>query len=146
MNVATAVSSVTTRSAPRPRYAAFESCFAPEPISVGLSRHTSRVFLRLCGVADPLTESVVLCISELVTNGVTHGVGDVSLRVRWCTTEIRVEVIDGSSVPATMRLASADATSGRGLGLVEALSEDWGASNDGRTTWCTFRIPAGSAR
>ncbi|MFH9612956.1 ATP-binding protein [Streptomyces pratensis] len=143
MRVATALAPVRTRSVPRPGYAAFESCFAPEPINVGRSRHTSSVFLRLCEVAEPLAEDVVLCVSELVTNGVTHGSGDLSLRVRYHETEILVEVQDSSSVPATMRSTSAEATSGRGLFLVEALSGDWGASTDGRTTWCTFPILVG---
>ncbi|MFE0116542.1 ATP-binding protein [[Kitasatospora] papulosa] len=143
MTVATALAPVTTRSVPRRGYTAFESCFAPEPINVGLARHTSSVFLRLWEVADPLAQDVVLCVSELVTNGVTHGSGDLSLRVRCRETEILVEVQDGSSVSATMRSASADATSGRGLVLVKALSGDWGASTDGRTTWCTFPILMG---
>jgi serine/threonine-protein kinase RsbW len=142
MTVATALAPVTTRSVPRPGYATFESCFAPEPINVGRSRHTSSVFLRLCEVADPLAEDVVLCVSELVTNGVTHGSGDLSLHVRCRETEILVEVQDGSSVPATMRSASASATSGPGF-LVKALSGDGEASTDGRTTWCTFPIPEG---
>ncbi|MEU9059057.1 ATP-binding protein [Streptomyces sp. NPDC048430] len=143
MTIAPALAPVTTRPVPRPGYPAFESCFAPEPINVGRSRHTTSVFLRLCEVADPLAEDVVLCVSELVTNGVTHGSGDLSLRVRCRETEILVEVQDGSSVSATMRSASADATSGRGLVLVKALSGDWGASADGRTTWCTFPILVG---
>ncbi|GAA2966996.1 ATP-binding protein [Kitasatospora cinereorecta] len=143
MTVATALAPVTTRSVPRRGYTAFESCFAPERINVGLARHTSSVFLRLWEVADPLAQDVVLCVSELVTNGVTHGSGDLSLRVRCRETEILVEVQDGSSVSATMRSASADATSGRGLVLVKALSGDWGASTDGRTTWCTFPILMG---
>ncbi|MFD7713994.1 ATP-binding protein [Streptomyces sp. NPDC059786] len=141
MTVATSVAPVTTRSLPCPGYAAVEACFAPEPICVGRSRHLSGVFLRLCEIDGPLTESVVLCVSELVTNGVTHGMGDVSLRVRCWSNEIHVEVADGSSVPATTRSTTADDTSGRGLLLVEALSWTWGVSEDGRTTWCTFRIP-----
>jgi anti-sigma regulatory factor (Ser/Thr protein kinase) len=89
---------------------------------------------------------MILCVSELVTNGVTHGTGDIALRVRCRGAEIRVEVVDGSSTPATLRSAEADDTSGRGLALVEALSQEWGVSKDGRTTWCTFRIPAGRSR
>ncbi|MFF2506343.1 ATP-binding protein [Streptomyces sp. NPDC058067] len=143
MTVAAPFAPVSTRSLPLLGYAAFEACFAPNPTCVGHSRHISSAFLRLCKVADPSVESVVLCVSELVTNGVTHGAGDVSLRIRYRDNEIRVEVIDGSSVPATMRSTSEDDTSGRGLALVDALSSKWGASEDGRTTWCTFRIPAG---
>jgi anti-sigma regulatory factor (Ser/Thr protein kinase) len=146
MTVATAVAAVMATSLPRPGYAAFEACFAAEPICVGRSRQVSSAFLRLCKVAEPLRENVVLCVSELLTNGVTHGAGDVALRVRYRGSEIRVEVVDGSSTPATLRAAEADDTSGRGLALVEALSRKWGVSKDGRTTWCTFRISTGGPR
>ncbi|WP_324617144.1 ATP-binding protein [Streptomyces sp. NRRL S-37] len=146
MTVATAVATVMATSLPPLGYAAFEACFAAEPICVGRSRHVSSVFLKLCKVAEPLRESVVLCVSELVTNGVKHGTGDVALRVRCRGAEIRVEVVDGSSTPATLRGAEAEDTSGRGLALVRALSWEWGVSKDGRTTWCTFRIPAGGPR
>jgi hypothetical protein len=142
-SVATSVAPVTTRSVLRPGYAVFESCFAPEPINVGRSRHTNSVFLRLCEVADPLAKNVLLCIYELVTKSVTHGSGEGSLGARCRETEVFAEVNDGRSVPATLWRASADATSVRGLVLVKALSGDWGASTDGRTTWCTFLIPAG---
>lgn len=143
MTVATDVAPVTPTPPPPPRleYAMFEARFAPAPTSVGLSRSTSSALLRQCEVAAPLTEDVVLCISELVTNGITYGAGDVSLRLCYLGNEIRVEVVDSSSVRATMRPAGPDDTSGRGLALVEALSWKWGASEDGRTTWCTFRTP-----
>ena len=146
MTVATSVAPVTTRLVLRPGYADFESRFAPEPTNVGHSRHTSSVFLRLCEVAHPLAENAVLCTRELVTKGVTHGSGGVSLGVRCRETEVFVEVNDGRSVPATLRPASADATSVRGLVLVKALSGDWGANTDGRATWCMFLVPAGRTR
>ncbi|MFC5804522.1 ATP-binding protein [Streptomyces formicae] len=143
MTVATAVAPVTARSLPRPAYAAFEVCFAPDSVWVGRSRRITNAFLRWRKVTGPLAENVVLCVSELVTNGVTHGEGDVSLRIRCCGKDIRVEVVDSNPAPATMRSADDDDPSGRGLLLVTVLSRKWGVSKDGTTTWCTFRIPEG---
>ncbi|GAU70593.1 hypothetical protein SSP35_20_00890 [Streptomyces sp. NBRC 110611] len=143
MTIATAVAPVTARPLPRPAYAAFEVSFAPDTVWVGCSRRITSAFLRWLKVSEPLADNIVLGVSELVTNGVTHGVGDVSLRVRYRSSEVRVEVVDGNPEPATMRLANDADPSGRGLLLVKVLSRKWGVSNDGKTTWCTFRIPEG---
>ncbi|MFI1201643.1 ATP-binding protein [Streptomyces sp. NPDC020883] len=145
MTVATAVAPVTARPLPRPAYAGFEVSFPPDPVWVGRSRRISNAFLRWSEVTGPLTEDIVLCVSELVTNSVTHGEGGVSLRVRCSGNEARIEVIDGNPAPATMRPANDDEPSGRGLLLVKVLSRKWGVSKDGRTTWCTFRIPEGKS-
>ncbi|MER7933029.1 MULTISPECIES: ATP-binding protein [unclassified Streptomyces] len=142
MTVATDVARFTARAWPESPHVAFVACCSPIPFQVGQFRCLSDTFLRLCGVAGPVCESVVLCVSELVTNGITHGAGDVSLLTCYCDNEIRVAVTDGSSTPPTLRTTHADETSGRGLLLVEALSQAWGVSEDGRTTWCTFRNPA----
>ncbi|AIA06711.1 ATP-binding protein [Streptomyces noursei] len=140
MTLATADAPVASRL-PRPAYAAVEVSFAPDTVWAGRSRRITNAFLRWLKVSAPLAEDIVLCVSELVTNGVTHGEGDVSLRVRYRNNEVRVEVVDGNPEPATMRSADDDDPSGRGLLLVKVLSRKWGVSEDGKTTWCTFRIP-----
>ncbi|MER7986475.1 ATP-binding protein [Streptomyces noursei] len=143
MTVATADAPVAASRLPRPAYAAVEVSFAPDTVWVGRSRRITNAFLRWLKVSAPLAENIVLCVSELVTNGVTHGEGDVSLRLRYRNNEVRVEVVDGNPEPATMRPADNDDPSGRGLLLVTVLSRKWDVSKDGKTTWCTFRIPKG---
>jgi hypothetical protein len=54
---------------------------------------------------------------------------------------LRVEVHDGNSRHPTPSPAPADATSGRGLHLVESLAERWGVEGtpDGKVVW--FELP-----
>jgi hypothetical protein len=39
--------------------------------------------------------------------------------------------------------SAGDDESGHGLLLVTVLAGKWGVTNDGRTTWATFRVPSG---
>ncbi|WP_461014582.1 ATP-binding protein [Streptomyces daliensis] len=101
--------------------------FTPEPVRVGHVRRITAAFLGLWDV-EPLVESVVLAVSELVTNAVRHGTGDVGLRVVYVPGELRVEVSDGSAAPAELRSAADDDESGRGLFLVAVLAQNWGVT------------------
>ena len=90
---------------------------------------------------DDVLESVKLLVSELVTNSVVHAGSDAEVAVVLTTDGLRIEVSDqGSGVPAP-RDAADDATSGRGLALVETLSSAWGVdvTDTGKTVW--FEVP-----
>ncbi|MFB6552149.1 ATP-binding protein [Streptomyces sp. NPDC056405] len=128
---------------PNPR--AFEVAFAPDKAAVGRMRRLTAAFLRLCNVRGTPADNAVPSVSELVTNGIQHGCGDIGLRVRYCPGELRIEVTDGSSSSAVLRTAEDVDESGRGLFLVAVLAPDWGVSDDGRTTWCAFRLPTGTS-
>lgn len=99
----------------------------------------SRVF-----VADVLgryghspTDAVLLVVSELITNAIRHGAGEVELRVGVDDETVRVEVLDGghAKVRAPRRVPSPEALGGRGLVLVREMSRRWGSGFDpaGRT-------------
>ncbi|UIX34510.1 ATP-binding protein [Streptomyces sp. GQFP] len=64
------------------------------------------------------------------------------LRIQYPDGELRIEVTDDNPTPATLRPADDEDLSGRGLFLIAVLSREWGVSDDGRTTWCVFRVPA----
>jgi anti-sigma regulatory factor (Ser/Thr protein kinase) len=120
----------------------FAVAFSAEESRVGHMRRVTAAHMPLWGVPVALTDSILLAVSELVTNAVQHAKGDVGLRVRYIDTELRVEVTDGNPVPAELRRApSIYDESGRGLFLVATVSRNWGVSADGMTTWCTFRVP-----
>ncbi|MFD9818800.1 ATP-binding protein [Streptomyces violascens] len=121
---------------------AFEVVFPPEKARVAQMRRITRAFLRLHGVQDSVAEDVVLPLSELVSNGVQHGNGEIVLRVRYAGSGLRIEVSDGNPVPAEMRVAPDDDVSGRGLFIVNALAQEWGVSDDGATTWCELSLAA----
>ncbi|MET8979394.1 ATP-binding protein [Streptomyces sp. NPDC004539] len=85
-----------------------------------------------------------MVITELVTNGLVHGTGE-ELVVRFLLTRRRllIEVSDGSPGRAEVRAAGSGDESGRGMLLVDALTDGWGTSADGTTTWCSFTLPRG---
>lgn len=120
---------------------AFDVPFAPDRACVSRARRITSAYLGLWNVTGPLAENILLAVSELVTNAIEHGTGDVTLRVQYPDDEVRIEVVDGNPAPAKLSTAGDEDESGRGLFLVAVLARKWGVSNDGTTTWCVFRVP-----
>jgi len=83
------------------------------------------------------SDAVLLVASELVTNAVRHGNGDVELRIDLDHENVRLEVLDDGHVKVTAprRVPSPTAVGGRGLHLVREVSKRWGSGFDpaGRT-------------
>jgi serine/threonine-protein kinase RsbW len=119
----------------------FEAAHAPETACVQRSREDIAAVMGQWDVPGVLLDDVVLVVSELVTNAVQHGTGDVRVRLLNARVRLRIEVTDDNRAPATLRETGGDDTSGRGLLIVSVLSHDWGVTDDGRTTWCDFGIP-----
>jgi serine/threonine-protein kinase RsbW len=147
MRHATAVvPAAATAAKPRPQTrCVFEVAIAPDPVRVAQIRHITTAFLRCRAVPAEQAAEVVLVVSELVANAIEHGHGTVTLRLWHTDSDLCVEVIDDNPAPARLRAAGDDDEFGRGLLLVAALCRNWGASDDGRATWCTFPVPAGRA-
>ncbi|MFB7359462.1 ATP-binding protein [Streptomyces gardneri] len=89
---------------------------------------------------ESLVESAELLLTELVTNALQHagGRGFLRVRVELRGSLCRIEVNDGSPQRPKPREATPSDESGRGLLLVDAISDSWGVSEDGTTTWCTL--------
>lgn len=101
-------------------------------------------------VAAPVLDDVLLLLSELATNAVTHSDsghaedGHLSVHLARTTTMVHVEVTDGGSVtnaPA-VRVPEADDDGGRGLWLVDLLATEWGFHHDGpgRSVWFQIAV------
>ena len=92
-----------------------------------------------CRVSAPRADcdTVSLLVSEVATNALVHGAGQVLVRVVPTEAGVRIEVVDGSPALPRPRDASMLDEGGRGLALVEALSSAWGAepSEGGKTVW-----------
>ena len=82
-------------------------------------------------------DTVILLVSELVTNAVLHARSPLTIRLDLNGTELRVAVADRSPVVPRPRRYSLDAATGRGLGLVELMSSSWGCTpgSDGKEIW-----------
>ncbi len=94
---------------------------------------------------------VQLCASELVTNVIRH-VGDgapVTVRV-WREEGGRVRLAvtdpDPRALPVLVAAAGAEAESGRGLALLDALAVRWGVEQEAgrKTVWCELFAQAGA--
>ena len=96
----------------------------------------------LSGAADP----VVLAVSELATNAVTHGDGPLTLTLSARDGLVRVEVEnEGTGTPVLHRPDPEDqSTGGWGLHLVDRVADDWGVDAGPRTTavWFERRLQA----
>jgi anti-sigma regulatory factor (Ser/Thr protein kinase) len=103
---------------------------AGTPQSVTRARQHVTELCRGWGMRE-VRDVAVLLTSEAVTNAVLHAGGDVLLSVRRHGEALHVEVVDGSPAQPTMRRAGHSDESGRGLGLVNALSTAWGTRPDG---------------
>jgi anti-sigma regulatory factor (Ser/Thr protein kinase) len=89
------------------------------------------------GQAEGHIEDVALVVSELVTNAVVHGDGDITLNVTVALDSVRVEVGDREPELPDRLVAALDAESGRGLLLVSRIARDWGvrAAGTGKVVW-----------
>ncbi|MEU7184227.1 ATP-binding protein [Streptomyces kasugaensis] len=114
------------------------------PESAGTARRlTASVLLEQWSLSPQLTEHAVLLVSELVGNAVRHtGARTFGLRMLRRRGWIRIEVRDPSrGLPCLMPVHEMD-TSGRGLFLVDKLSDRWGVDllPRGKTTWFEMRV------
>ncbi len=126
----------------------------PDPAEVGRARRWARSRLLGSGIGadEPLAETLLLLISELVTNAVVHTGCPAVLRMLFpqgCdgpgggaeppgAGTVRVEVADRSDQPPRPRHACGDDTGGRGLELVDGLADRWGWQREGagKHIWC----------
>ncbi len=93
-----------------------------------------------------MAETLILLISELVTNAVVHTGCPAVLRMLLPGVPadapgpgtVRVEVVDRSARPPAQRHAEGDDTNGRGLELVDGLADRWGWQPEGagKSIWC----------
>ncbi|MEU9173722.1 ATP-binding protein [Streptomyces sp. NPDC048420] len=88
-----------------------------------------------------LADDVLLCVSELVTNAVIHGVPpgrQLRLLLRREGRMLVVEVHDSGG--GTPHVVHDGDEGGRGLLLVAALSDKWGVRErePGKAVWCEF--------
>jgi hypothetical protein len=82
-------------------------------------------------------------VTELVTNALLHGAPPIIVRVRGRRDRLRIEVIDcGRAVPLRIQ-RSGDGMTGRGIAVVESLSNAWGVepSHGGKLVWAELGRP-----
>ncbi|WP_420706224.1 SpoIIE family protein phosphatase [Streptomyces sp. NRRL B-24484] len=106
-----------------------------EPTSVGRARENSCDWLINRGL-DELVDTTELLVSELVTNALRHGRGEIRLRLMRDRTMVCEVWDDGYAQPRQRRAQETD-EGGRGLQLVSLLAERWGSRRtpNGKIVW-----------
>jgi anti-sigma regulatory factor (Ser/Thr protein kinase) len=100
--------------------------------SVGRAREALRRQLAIWHVVGEVTDIATLLLSELATNAVnaktTNG-RDIAVRFELAGSKLRLEVSDTSDEQPTLKRVKNDDESGRGLVLVDTLTDGWGANH-----------------
>ena len=121
----------------------FSWSLPPRPQAVSASRDRLR---SCCPHLPPaVLDNALLLTSELVTNAVRHGEGEITCRL-WPGPEVvRLEVSDASATLPREVDRGVRAESGRGLQIVDGLASRWGAvpspQPPGKTVW--FELDTG---
>lgn len=117
-----------------------EATFSKTSDSVALARRFAEEVLG--GVPASIALDIVLMVSELATNAVVHAATMFRLSIERTHEFVRVEVVDGGDGHPRLQTPSNSDLHGRGLQLVQRLSDQWGAiENDGRKiVWFVRRL------
>jgi PAS domain S-box-containing protein len=119
---------------------------APAPDSARTARRFVSEVLQEAR-ADHFIDTATLLTSELVTNGIVHAHTDLHMLVEATPRWVRVEVADGDPRLPARREYDANASTGRGLEMVELLADDFGMEcldDGGKRVW--FRLGATPGR
>ncbi|WP_406160589.1 MULTISPECIES: ATP-binding protein [unclassified Streptomyces] len=127
----------------------WELPFLAEPEEVAALRRVVRLHLQLWGLSD-VADVAEICVSELVANVIRHvGAGTPStLVVEMNGTRLRVALRDPETrALPTLLSAGPDDESGRGLAMLDVVSEQWGVilGAESKLVWCDLATPLVSA-
>jgi anti-sigma regulatory factor (Ser/Thr protein kinase) len=111
--------------------------------SVVAARHLCSATTSKWALSESVIQDAALAVSELVTNAILHARTDLTVSFRRLGGGVRIEVRDGSThVPVVEAARPEDlllnrSMTGRGLALVAAVADRWGADPqpDGKVTW-----------
>ena len=121
-----------------------ETILAGEPISAAHAREFVCVHLVAHHLVH-LVEDVRLVVSELATNAVAHAQTPFVVTLASENESVRLAIQDGSPSPPVLSTPDVMDMGGRGLMLVELLSQAWGTSTDAhgfKSVWASF--PSGT--
>jgi anti-sigma regulatory factor (Ser/Thr protein kinase) len=109
----------------------------------------SHVAQACAGLARDLVEITLLLTSEVVTNAVVHGKGQIRMSLARDDRTLRIEVEDESPSHPVAAQRGGLADGGRGLILLESLASEWGtvsagpegaAAGAGKRVWFQMRV------
>ena len=112
--------------------------------SVTVARHVVLELLRAWDVPHD-REDAALLVTELTSNVVDHVRGEATFTVELELSDqwLRIGVIDGSAIRPVVREMTTDNPRGRGMRMVQAIADRWGADEhlEGKRVWFELRPP-----
>jgi len=125
-----------------PHIDVMELALSAELTEVARARHAVARQLRAWGVEGKAAVDLVLVTSELVTNALRHGQKPYELRLHRSREDVVVAVRDASTLRPRRRRPGEVDERGRGLGIVEMVTERWGTRvlPRGKVVWAARRI------
>jgi anti-sigma regulatory factor (Ser/Thr protein kinase) len=123
-----------------------ERQFPPEPAAVAETR--SFVDAQLAHLPESTRSVAALLVSELATNAIRHAGSGFTVSIATTPAGVRIEVFDAAAVPLVARDPSPSEPSGRGLQIVNRLSQEWGTTThpNGKSVWFVLRTGEQEAR
>ncbi|MEO3747796.1 SpoIIE family protein phosphatase [Plantactinospora sp. B5E13] len=115
-----------------------------EPTAPGRVRHWMTGLLTRWAVPEQVVGAAVLCTSELTTNALLHAGTAARVEIDLSPERLLVSVADSGTRGEVTRARTEKLSSrGRGLGLIEQLSDAWGTDPTvrGSTVWFEMLIP-----
>ncbi|OJF11892.1 ATP-binding SpoIIE family protein phosphatase [Couchioplanes caeruleus] len=115
-----------------------------EPTGPSRVRQWMTTRLRDWGVPEPVIGAAILCTSELTTNALLHAGTPAHVRIDLSAERLLVSVADtGTRGSVTRAHTDTLSSRGRGLGLIEELSDTWGTDPAvrGSTVWFEMLLP-----
>jgi anti-sigma regulatory factor (Ser/Thr protein kinase) len=117
-----------------------ELALDPTPESVRISRELVRSTLD--SMDTDLVEVAAILTDEMVTNAVKHGRPPISLAIEGDNEGIVISVADGGPGFPVARAVDRTAENGRGLVIIDVLSDEWGVVPlyQGKQVWCRLHV------
>jgi anti-sigma regulatory factor (Ser/Thr protein kinase) len=99
------------------------------------------------GAEPQAVDRVLLLTSEVVTNAILHARTPLRVTAELVDGQVLVRVYDSLQMPPRRRAYRADAGTGRGIQLVEALSDTWGVdqTSAGKSVWFAVALSGASS-
>jgi anti-sigma regulatory factor (Ser/Thr protein kinase) len=126
------------RRDPDPQHAM--ALFPRDVVSVASARHWLAGFLAAHQVKSSVTADATLVLSELVTNALRHGMGEVATVGSLDDDQVRVSVIDCGDELPKVAPAEPGRIGGLGLHVIGRVADEWGVAPfpGGKTVWATL--------